>query len=46
MLENLSKKAEHLNYDVELSVLNGKHVYLLHSDSPVPSGLTEIKPEY
>lgn len=46
MLENLSKKADHLNYDVELSVLNGKHVYLLHADSPVPSDLTEIRPEY
>lgn len=41
-LENLSKKVDSFNYDIELTVLNGKHVYLINSLSDIPSGLEEV----
>jgi hypothetical protein len=45
-LENLSRKADSLNYDLELTVLNGKHIYLINSLSELPSGIEEVKVEY
>ena len=46
ILDNFATRAESINYDVELSVLNGKHVYLLNGSSQIPSGLQELYVEY
>jgi hypothetical protein len=39
LIENLERKVNAHNYDVELKVLNGNHVYLLDSRGTIPTGL-------
>lgn len=42
-LENLERKVDSKNYDVELKVLNGRHIYLVDSRGEIPGGLTRAE---